>query len=480
MHCGKKLNFRPLITGFLFEAVVIFLFPCALFAQPDAATQIGSSQAASFYWLWALALIVAIVVVWRLALRSRRRTRSLQKEIAERKEAQRALQESHELLLRQERLAAVGQLAAGLAHEFNNILTVVQGHVCLLMDNPNLDVESFKSLNQINDGVERTAKLIKQMLAFSRKQVIKLKPLGVRETLDQTAETLRHVLDERVALQFDVAPNLPAVMADLEMVEQILLNLVLNARDAMNTGGQLTIRATEARFGGDGQSIKSNQKPGRFIRLSVTDTGSGMDTAIINRLFEPFFTTKDVGKGSGLGLATVHGMVDQHQGWIEVDSKIGKGTTFDIYLPVADQAPEKTPVPSRPPRIRGGKETILVAEDKQALRELVHEILEGHGYNVLEAENGRHALEIWANSPSKIDLLLTDVAMPHGISGHDLAARIWKENPRLPVIFSSGYNQEMVQHTEENGRSITFLSKPYRPEELALAVRKALDAAVAP
>jgi signal transduction histidine kinase/CheY-like chemotaxis protein len=462
MHFGNKSDLTVTTTGFIPEAAIGFL-PVVV---------------PSFYWVLAIGLALAVVVVWRLAQRSHQRTASLQREIAEGKQAQLALRESQEFLLRQERLAGVGQLAAGLAHEFNNILTVVQGHVCLLMDNTGLDDESVKSLNIINDGVERTAKLIKQMLAFSRQQVMKAKPLDVKETLGQTAETLHQILGQQATLQFEIAPRLPAIMADPAMFEQIIINLVGNARDAMACGGQLTIRADEAKFGADG--VKSNRKPGRFVRLTVSDTGSGMDTAIINRLFEPFFTTKDVGKGSGLGLATVHGMVEQHQGWIEVDSKIGKGTNFDIYLPIADHAPEKTPVPRAAPlEIRGGKETILVAEDKQELRELVREVLVGRGYHVLEAENGLQALQLWQNSPTKVDLVLTDVAMPHGISGRELAARIWREKPRLPVIFSSGYNQEMVQRTEENGRSVTLLSKPYKPAELAQAVRDALDKALA-
>ncbi|HEY3914643.1 MAG TPA: ATP-binding protein [Verrucomicrobiae bacterium] len=493
MHCRRK-SIAGFLTSFSPEAAIAAP-PGVFFAQIGNATQPKAPSSNALYWICGIAGVVIIALLWRVVRQWRQRTlrqrddeimrlvnewtRSLQQEVAERKEAQRKLQESQELLLRQERVAAVGQLAAGLAHEFNNILTIVQGHVSLLMDNPNLDSESFKSLNHINDGVERTAKLIKQMLAFSRKQVIKLKPLGVKETLGQTAEPLQQILGERGSLQFDVDAGLPAIMADPEMFEQIIINLVVNARDAMSSGGQLTIRASEATFPPDGQSAKSKRKPGRFVRLSVTDTGSGMDTAIINHLFEPFFTTKDVGKGSGLGLATVHGMVEQHQGWIEVDSKIGKGTTFDIYFPVADQAPEKAPVLAQQPKARGGKETILIAEDKKELRELVREILEGHGYHVLEAENGHQALDLWDHSAAKIDLLLTDLAMPHGITGRDLASRVWERNPRLPVIFSSGYNQEMVQRTEENGRSLTFLSKPYRPAELVRAVREALDTALA-
>jgi signal transduction histidine kinase len=357
-----------------------------LFAADDGARASPFfHQGAAIYWLCALGLAVAIAGGWRLAQRWRRRTlrqrddeifglvdqwtKSLQKEVAERKQAQRALQESQELIMRHERMAAVGQLAAGLAHEFNNILTVVQGHVFLLMNKPNLDEESAKSLNHINDGVERTSRLIKQMLALSRKQVMLRRPLNVKETLGHTAHMLNRSLGEQVVLRLEIAPQLPAIMADAGMFQQIILNLVVNARDAMNSGGRLTICADEVKFGPGDLSAKSNRKPGRFVRLSVADTGSGMDTAIINHLFEPFFTTKDVGKGSGLGLATVDGMVNQHQGWIEVESKIGKGTRFDIYFPVVDHSPDEAVSQNEPSEVRGGRETVLVVEDQQALRQ---------------------------------------------------------------------------------------------------------------
>ncbi len=436
---------------------------------------------------------VAIAWGWRLARRWRQRaqrgrdeevfklvdqwTLSLKQEIAERKQAERALKESQEFIMRQERLAAVGQLTAGLAHEFNNILTIVQGHAFLLMNNPDLDEESIKSVNHINDGVERTARLIKQMLALSRKQVMRRKPLDMKETLGHTADMLSRILGEGVVLKIEIAPRLPPVLADAEMFQQIIVNLVVNARDAMSSGGRLTIRADEARFAARDLSAKSNRKPGRFVRLSVADTGSGMDSDIIQHLFEPFFTTKDVGKGTGLGLATVHGMVNQHQGWIEVESKIGQGTCFDIYLPVADDSPEKPFPQAEPSEIPSGKETVLMIEEQQALRQLVREVLQNHGYQVLEAPGAAEALRLWDGSASKIDLAMIDVSLLNDMSGRDVAARLWEENPRLPVIFVCDYTQEMAERNEESGHSVTYLSKPYRPEQLIQVVRSAIDAA---
>jgi nitrogen-specific signal transduction histidine kinase/CheY-like chemotaxis protein len=401
----------------------------------------------------------------------------LQQEVTEQKQAQRATQESHELSLRQERLAAVGQLTAGLAHEFNNIMTIVQGHASMLMDKPNLDEESVASLAHITEGVERMAKLIRQMLAFSSKQVMQQKPLDLRETLGHTSEMLGRLLGEKVALNFEIAPRLPPILADPDMFQQIVVNLVVNARDAMNSGGQLTIRAAESIFAAADIPAKSDRKIGRFVRLSVTDTGSGMDTAIINHLFEPFFTTKDVGKGTGLGLATVHGMVNQHQGWIEVGSKLGQGTTFDIYFPATDQPLEKPAEPDDLAAVRGGQETVLVVEDESVLRELVREILSAQGYSVLEAANGLEALRVWEEKREKVDLLLTDMAMPHGLTGRDLADKFRQENPRLPVIFSSGHSQEMIESSEDACHSTFYLSKPYNPAQLAQVVRHALDSA---
>ena len=453
-------------------------------------------QSVGFYWVCALVLTVAAALAARWAFLWRRRalrrrddqlfqlidqwTKCLQLEVSERKEAQRALQESQQLLLRQERQAAVGQLAAGLAHEFNNILTIVQGHASLLMDNPNLNPEALKSLNHITGGVERTAKLIQQMLAFSRQQVMRPKPLDLQNTLSLSADMLGRLLGENVPLHYDLAPGLPRILADPHIFQQILVNLLLNARDAIGSSGQVAIGAMECHFAPADIPPKSERKPGRFVRLRVSDTGSGMDAATIKHLFEPFFTTKEVGKGSGLGLATVYGIVQQHQGWIEVQSQPGRGTTFDLYFPATDLPAEKPASDAPAPEAPGGKEAILVVEDELVLRELLREILAGHGYAVLEAANGLEALQVWEANREKIDLLLTDVVMPHGVSGLDLAAKLRQQEPRLPVIFSSGHSQETIQAGQIAGPGVGYLSKPYRPAQLARIVRETLDAARKP
>jgi signal transduction histidine kinase/ActR/RegA family two-component response regulator len=462
-------------------------------ADPTASPQHFSHPAVLYYSVGALVLALAGLGIyrWILAWQQRARkerdeeifrladqwTKNLQQEVADRKEAQRALQASQEFIMRQERLAAVGQLAAGLAHEFNNIMTIIQGHASLLMDNPNLDEESIKSLAIINDGVERTARLIKQMLAFSRRQVMQQKLIEVKETLAHTEEMLGQLLGRQVALRFEIAAGLPPILADQDMFQQIIVNLVVNARDAMSSGGKLTIRASLATFAAADLSVHAERRAGQFIRLSVSDTGSGMNNAVVKHLFEPFFTTKDVGKGMGLGLATVHGMVNQNQGWIEVESEIGKGTTFDIYFPVAAQAAKKAEAQPVVPLAAGGKETVLIVEDEEMLREMLREILTANGYQVLEAANGLQALRLWEENHSQIELLLTDNVLPDGMTGLELAAKLRVASPGLPVILSSGCSPEALLANPDNPAGCSFLSKPYRPAQLIQAVRHALDAA---
>ena len=414
-------------------------------------------------WIWARgAARQRDQAIARLKEESAKR---LEREIAEREAAQQALQEKQEFILRQERLAAVGEMTAGLAHEFNNILTIIQGHASLLLDEPNMSEDAIKSVTHITDGVERTAALVKQMLAFSRKQVMQLKVFQIQETFNQVRDMLTRLLGAHVVLRVDIPPQLTPIKADPDMLQQILCNLAVNAREAMRSGGQFTILAEEVQFSAADVAGRPDRKVGRFVRICLEDTGSGIDPKTIPHIFEPFYTTKEVGKGAGLGLATVHGMVTQNGGWIEVESAIGVGTTFQIYLPAAEAPPKRV------------AETILVVEDETVLRELVREILETVGYQVLDAASGQEALQVWQKHRGDVRLLLTDMSMPDGMSGRELAARLQKDNPRLPVIFSSGYSQEQLEETELTGPGQKFLSKPYQPEDLAQAVRSCLNSA---
>ena len=448
-------------------------------------------QTSAFFVLCAAAVLLAGYGGYRWAVRWRRRlqqqrdqevfklvdewTKNLQQEVNERKQAQKALLESQEAMMRQERLAAVGQMAAGVAHEFNNILTVIQGHASLLLDNPSLDENSIKSLTHITSGVERTAKLIRQMLAFSRKQVMQREVLDLNLVATNVTDMLGSLLGESIVVRRTLAGHPLPVLADAAMIEQIVVNLAVNARDAMPHGGELTITTLEAEVTPADILAKAERRAGRFARLTVRDTGCGMEASVIDHLFEPFFTTKEVGKGVGLGLATVYGMVKQHQGWIEVESQPGKGAAFHITLPFTEMPVEKPAAGEPLSKVAGGKEIILVVEDESALRELVREVLESHGYQILEAGSGAEALQVWQAHDKKIDLLLSDIIMPEGMSGRELAEKLQKDDPKLPVILTSGYSQDMIEREMLLDTRVKFFSKPYHPAQLAQAVRDSLD-----
>ena len=381
-----------------------------------------------------------------------------------------------EAQLRQsQKMESVGQLAAGVAHDINNILTVIQGHAGLLLNITPPGADSFRSLKQISAASERAATFVRQLLTFSRKQIFRAKLLDMNAVLQNFGKMLPQMLGEDIALETQYQPGLPHVEADTGMIEQIVMNLAVNARDAMPKGGKLVIATSTVEIGAAYTRQHPEARPGWFVCLTVTDTGNGMDHKVMQRLFEPFFTTKEVGKGTGLGLATIYGIVKQHQGWIEVQSEIGVGSTFKVYLPVAGEARHAPVVPKPEPKpAQGGDETILVVEDETGLLELVRNVLQGYRYQVLAASSGAEALRIWGEHRGRIDLLLTDVIMPGGLTGKDLASQLRKQKADLKVIYTSGYSSEMTGKDSGAGNT-TFLAKPYLPLQLAQAVRKCLD-----
>jgi two-component system cell cycle sensor histidine kinase/response regulator CckA len=374
-----------------------------------------------------------------------------------------------------QKMEAIGQLAAGVAHDFNNILTVIQGHAGLLQNRlKNADLES-KSVEQINHSATRAATLVRQLLMFSRKQVMQFKHLDLNELTTSTIRMLQRLVGEHVEIDFRPQPSLPAVYADQSMIEQVLMNLSVNARDAMLSGGMVTIRTTLEPIHRAPTPLDPEPRDGQFICLTFTDTGVGMDTQVLNRIFEPFFTTKPAGKGTGLGLSTVFGIVRQHHGWLEVQSKPNQGTTFRIYFPASNQQAEK-PEFSADYTLRTGRETVLVAEDEAPLRQMVVYVLRIQGYTVLEAESGRHALEVWEQANRKVDLLLTDLVMPGGIMGSELAARLVEKIPGLKVIYTSGYSPGMAGKDTSLLAGRNFLPKPYSLGRLTQFIRECLDA----
>jgi signal transduction histidine kinase len=374
-----------------------------------------------------------------------------------------------------QKMEAIGQLAAGVAHDFNNILTVIQGHAGLLQQTLDSGCPQKKSLEQIVAAASRAATLIRQLLMFSRKQVMQFRNLDLNETMSNAIKMLERLVGEHVQTNFRPQNPLPAIHADGSMVEQVAMNLAVNARDAMPNGGQVFISTSLEKIDRAATPMDPERRQGEFVCLTFRDTGMGMDTTILGRIFEPFFTTKPVGKGTGLGLSTVFGIVRQHGGWLEVESKPNQGTTFRIYFPASPQPAEKTESASDG-ALRSGRETVLVAEDEEALRGMVVQILRVQGYTVLEATSGVHALEVWEQASRPVDLLLTDIVMPGGIMGSELAERLSNQCPTLKVIYTSGYSPGMAGQDASLLEGRNFLPKPYSIGKLAQFVRECLDA----
>jgi two-component system, cell cycle sensor histidine kinase and response regulator CckA len=383
---------------------------------------------------------------------------------------------SLEAQLRQvQKMESIGQLAAGVAHDFNNILTVIQGHVGLMLTEPEMAAPLVDSARQISAAAERAGTLTRQLLMFSRKQTIQAQLLDLNEVVDNVLKMLRTLVGEHVKVVRQSGANLPPIHADPGMMEQVLVNLAVNARDAMQPHGGTVTLSTFVRLIDDAcVTTHAEARPGNFVGLTVADTGHGMDATTLSHIFEPFFTTKEIGKGTGLGLATVYGIVKQHQGWIDVQSEIGKGTAFTVYLPISTKARPKSGGGGRED-IPGGDETILVVEDEAPLRELVQEILDKKGYTVLEAATGAQALKVWARHKEAVHLLLTDLMMPEGLSGRQLAETLLAEKPNLKVLYTSGYSVDVVGSGFVYTEGVNFLQKPYQPEALAQIVRDCLD-----
>ncbi|MGH7993054.1 MAG: PAS domain S-box protein, partial [Limisphaerales bacterium] len=373
-----------------------------------------------------------------------------------------------------QKMEAFGQLAGGVAHDFNNLLTVIQGNASLLL-NPQLKAEDRPGCSrQIVQAAERAAGLTRQLLMFSRKQALQVVALDLNEVVGNMTKMLQRILGEDIVLCAEYDPKLTAISADVGMIEQVLLNLAVNSRDAMPKGGQLLISTSLENPDAGSLQLPADAAPGRYVCLKVTDTGCGIRPEVLPHIFEPFFTTKEVGKGTGLGLATVYGIVQQHHGWVAVTSEPGRGTTFYVYLPAAKDTPVKSEADTAP-KLPRGSETILIAEDEPAVRSLVGNFLRRCGYTVLMAESGVAALEVWREQRDKIQLLLTDMVMPDGMTGYDLAKQLQAERPQLRVIYTSGYSADVVAKDPALIRDGNFLQKPYHPYQLARIVRDSLD-----
>jgi PAS domain S-box-containing protein len=378
-------------------------------------------------------------------------------------------------LRQSQKIEAVGQLAGGIAHDFNNLLTAITGYSDLLLEDLGPQDPRRHDLEEIRKAARRAASLTQQLLAFSRKQVLQPQVLDLNQVVANAEQLLRRLIGEHIALRTIADPALGTTKADPAQLEQVIVNLAVNARDAMPHGGQLTIETKNVDLDAAYTATHPAITPGPYVVLAVSDTGIGMDEDTRARMFEPFFTTKGPGKGTGLGLSTVHGIVNQSGGAIWVYSEIGKGTTFKIYLPRIAGKARPIGASAPPAALPRGTETVLLVEDEPALRAVARRTLERQGYVVLEASHGEMALDIAARHTGALDLLMTDVVMP-GISGRELATRLVAARPRVRVLFTSGYTDDAIVHHGVLEAGIQFLQKPFTPSALARKVREVLAA----
>ena len=387
-------------------------------------------------------------------------------------------QELESQLRQAQKMEALGRLAGGVAHDFNNLLAVIRGNTELaLMDAGQFSDNARDCLKEVLAAAESAANLTRQLLIFGRQRAMRLQPLDLNEVIRNLARMLTRVIGENIHLQCACDDGLPWVQADAGMLEQVLVNLVVNARDAMPHGGQLFIATEQITLADTDVRTHPEARAGQFISLSVRDTGTGIRPEHLPRIFEPFFSTKEPGRGTGLGLATVHGIIQQHLGWVEVSSEPGAGAAFRVFLP-AIPAPltGAAPRPAEPPP-RGGTEGILLVEDDLAVRLTTQRVLEAFGYRVWEAATGREALGLWGRHAPEIALLLADVVLPDGITGHELAKQMRAQRPGLKVVFISGYGPEEAGPGADflRGNQPYVLQKPCPSPVLLRTLRQCLD-----
>jgi nitrogen-specific signal transduction histidine kinase len=387
-------------------------------------------------------------------------------EITDRKQLEDQLRQS-------QKMEAVGQLAGGIAHDFNNLLTAITGYSTLGLRHIDENHRVTGYLEEIKKAGDRAANLTRQLLAFSRKQILQPLPLNLNDIVADINKLLGRLIGEDIQLSVKLGSDLRRIKVDPGQIEQVLVNLAVNARDAMPRGGKLTIETAGVELSQEYAGKHIGLQAGRYVVLSVSDNGTGMDEKTKERIFEPFFTTKEKDKGTGLGLSTVYGIVKQSGAHIAVYSEVDHGTTFKIYLPEHD-APETTETAAAPIGSWGGSETVLLVEDEDAVRGLARQILEQEGYSVLEASRGEEAIRLCAAYEQPIELLLTDVVMPE-TSGKEVADRLRTMRPEIKVLFMSGYTDEAIVHHGVLDAKVQFIQKPFTPVALAKKVREVID-----
>jgi two-component system cell cycle sensor histidine kinase/response regulator CckA len=381
-----------------------------------------------------------------------------------------------ERLRQAQKMEAFGQLAGGIAHDFNNVLTVIKGNASLLLEGRLSPAEQASATAEIAFAADRATSLTRHLLTFGRRRLMQPQDLDLNEVVANVASMLQRLIGENITLETHYARSGASVRVDPGMMEQVLVNLVVNSRDAMPKGGWLILQTATILISRAEAQAQPNARPGEYVRLTVRDTGSGIASEHLPHIFEPFFTTKESGKGTGLGLATVFSIVDQHRGWIEAKSQVNAGTTFNLYLPKSAQKSVRATQPLEPLDIPRGSETILLVEDEKAVRQLMGNVLEHHGYRIYTAATGVGALEIFHQHRMAIDLLITDMVMPGGISGRALADKLRSEKSKLKIIYCSGYTDEILGKDSPLRENYNFLEKPFQLNKFLRKVRDCLDA----
>lgn len=386
--------------------------------------------------------------------------------------ARKALEEQ---LRQAQKMEVIGQLAGGVAHDFNNILAAMILKLDLWQMQHRLPAETRSSLHELEALAKRAANLTRQLLLFSRRHAMHPEKLEINSVLTNLCKMIERLFGKNISCVQLPGTRELWVEADPDMLDQAVMNLCLNARDAMPNGGTLTLESSLTEITTESIQIQPEARLGQFVCLRISDTGCGMDAAILKHLFEPFFTTKEIGQGSGLGLASTYGIVHQHKGWVNVESIVGQGTTFRLHLPLSEKKKASPTGTAQMPSFKGKNETILLVEDEEALLLLGTRALTLSGYRVLSATNGQEALELWKQHRDAIDLVLTDMRMPKGIGGLELAEKLWKAKPSLKIIIMSGYNMEMAQDSAASPIGYTFLAKPFDLKTLAETVHHCLE-----
>jgi two-component system cell cycle sensor histidine kinase/response regulator CckA len=397
---------------------------------------------------------------------------ALYRDISEQKRAEEDRRALENQFRQAQKMEAVGRLAGGVAHDFNNLLMVICGYSEVLLENTGRDSLLYPKIEAIQQAADRASSLTRQLLAFSRRQMLELKVVDVNVIVTDMERLFRPLIGDNIHLDTRLAADLGRTRADAGQLEQVIMNLVVNAKDALPKGGKITIETANESLGGGGNQESFYIQSGPYVLLSITDNGCGMDKETQLRIFEPFFTTKEKGKGTGLGLSTVYGIVKQSGGYIFATSEIGRGTTFRIYLPRVEDAIEPL-VPARPMQTVGGSETVLLVEDESSVRQLVRETLQAGGYKVLEAEDGEVALKVASGHDGPIDILITDVVMP-GMSGQELSRRLCISDPELKVLYLSGYTEDSIIREGALEAGTAFLQKPFTLQTLSRKVREVL------